>query len=102
MSAQPTELHRRWCNKFIAMMSRLSARNFTHLARYETPMVAGFRKYALLYRKTATLQSRNSVPATPVQPPIGNSPLLIRSRRDPTPAGFRIDMGLPLIPRLHR
>jgi hypothetical protein len=40
------------------MMWRLSDRNFTHFARYETPMVAGFRKYALLYRKAATMRSR--------------------------------------------
>lgn len=53
-----------------------------HFARYETPMVAGFRKYALLYRKAATLQSRDRMPTRHVRPPIGNSPLLIRSRRD--------------------
>ena len=41
------------------MIWRLSVRNFTHFARYETPMVAGFRKYALLYRKAAMLQSRD-------------------------------------------
>jgi hypothetical protein len=64
------------------MMWRLSVGNFMHFARYETLMIAGFRKYALLYRKAATLQSRNRVPTRPVRPPIGNSPLLIRSRRD--------------------
>jgi len=46
-------------------MWRLSVRNFMHFARYETPMIAGFRKYALLYRKAATMQSRDSVPAGP-------------------------------------
>jgi hypothetical protein len=53
-----------------------------HFARYETPMSAGFRKYALLYRKAATMQSRDSAPTRPDRPPIGNSPLQIRSRRD--------------------
>ena len=53
-----------------------------HFARYETPMIAGFRKYAPLYRKAATMQSRGGVPARLVRPPIGNSPFLIRSRRD--------------------
>jgi len=38
------------------MMWRLSVGNFMHFARYETPMSAGFRKYALLYRKVATMQ----------------------------------------------
>jgi hypothetical protein len=47
------------------MMWRLSVGNFMHFARYETPMIAGFRKYALLYRKAATMQSRDSVPADP-------------------------------------
>jgi hypothetical protein len=39
---------------------RLSVGNFVQFARYETSMIAGFRKYALLYRKTATIQSRDS------------------------------------------
>ena len=39
-------------------MWRLSARNYAHFARYETPTAAGFRKYALLYRKTATAIAR--------------------------------------------
>jgi hypothetical protein len=47
------------------MMWRLSAGNFMLFARYERPMIAGFRKYALLYRKAATMQSRDSVPAGP-------------------------------------
>jgi hypothetical protein len=64
------------------MMWRLSVRNFVHFARYETPMVAGFRKYALLYRKTATMQPRGGLPAKPIRPLISNSPLLIRSLRD--------------------
>jgi hypothetical protein len=63
------------------MMWRLSVDNFMHFARYETPMIAGFRKYALIYRKAATLQSRDSVRRGPFGR-IGNSPLLIRSRRD--------------------
>jgi hypothetical protein len=42
------------------MMWRLSVGNFVHFARYETSMIAGFRKYALLYRKTATIRSRDS------------------------------------------
>jgi hypothetical protein len=41
------------------MMWGLSVKNFTHFARYETPMSAGFRKYASVYRKPATLQSRD-------------------------------------------
>jgi hypothetical protein len=82
-------------------MWRLSVRNFTHFARYETPMIAGFRKYALLYRKTATMQSRDSLPTKPTRPLIGNSPLLIRSRRDLL-GGRSLGMGLPLTAHLHR
>jgi hypothetical protein len=53
-----------------------------HFARYETPMIAGFRKYALLYRKAATIHSCDSARSRPVRPPIGNLPWLIRSRSD--------------------
>jgi hypothetical protein len=42
------------------MMWCLSVGDFVHFARYETPLIAGFRKYALLYRKTATIQSRDT------------------------------------------
>ena len=56
-------------------------------------MIAGFRKYALMYRKAATMYSRDSVPARPVRPRIGHSPLPIVASR-PTPAGFGLDMGL--------
>jgi hypothetical protein len=34
------------------MMWRLSVGNFMHFARYETPMIAGFRKYALAISKS--------------------------------------------------
>jgi len=54
-----------------------------HFARYETPMSVGFRKYASLYRKTATVLSHDNLPARPVRPLIDNSLLLIRA---PTPA----------------
>jgi hypothetical protein len=64
------------------MMWRLSVGTFMLFVRYETPMSAGFRKYALLYRKAATMQSRDCAPTRPVRPPIGESPLLIHSRRD--------------------
>jgi hypothetical protein len=42
------------------MIWRLSVGNFMHFARYETPTSVGFRKYAVLCRKTATMQSRDS------------------------------------------
>jgi hypothetical protein len=45
------------------MMWRLPVGNFMQFARYETPMIAGFRKYALLYRKAATMQSRGPAAA---------------------------------------
>ena len=77
------------------MMWRLSVGNFVHFARYETSMIAGFRKYALLYRKTATMRSRDSAREA-VRLPTNNSPLLIRSRRDLLRRAFHLDTRLPL------
>jgi hypothetical protein len=86
------------------MMWRLPVGNFAQFARYETPMIAGFRKYALLYRKAATMQSRDSARAPAAaywQLAVADS---LTAR--PTPAegrrrdrflvkGFHLDMGLP-------
>src|SRR5258708_2801203 len=72
--------------------------------------------------KPPRCKSRDSVPARPVRPPIGNSPLLIRSRvlagaggggkssgggggggkSSGDGGGFHLDMGLPLTARRQR
>ena len=69
-------------------------------ARYETPMVAGFRKYALLYRKAARIRSRDSADETRSaaywQLAVADS-----FTPRPTPAGFHLDLGLPLTARRH-